>query len=175
MFADSRVIQQSPPITPSRPRRLPRCLQGAQVLVIGRQMGRNDDDDANSATTDVDAVAEAVEAFSRAGGAVLYVHYSRDQTPLSTKLFRDVLGIGVDVENNYWRYACNPMTESNGERKGITTSHAAGTPDSRTTGLTRSKWSLTSRRCTERSRLCLRETETPAASRSPLLTSIRAS
>lgn len=38
-------------------------------------MGQVDDSAANAASTDVDAVTAAVAAFSRAGGAVIYVHY----------------------------------------------------------------------------------------------------
>jgi hypothetical protein len=81
------------------------CLKGATLLVIGRQMGQEDDTAANSATTDASAVTADVAAFSRAGGSVLYVQYDGTANTLSNKLFTDVFGISTSVSDNYWRNA----------------------------------------------------------------------
>jgi immunomodulating metalloprotease len=72
------------------------------LLVIGRQMGRNDDTSTNSLTTNAMAVADAVEEFAQRGKPVMYVHYSRDATDLTKALFSRVLNIDPDVANNYW-------------------------------------------------------------------------
>ncbi len=78
------------------------CLVDADLLIIGRQMGRSDDAAANSATTDAIAVADAVEAFARRDKPVMYVHYSRDATELTKALFTRVLGINPEVTTNFW-------------------------------------------------------------------------
>ncbi len=80
---------------------LPGCLVDADLLVIGQQVGRNDDTAANSATTDTIAVADAVEAFARRGKPVLYVNYYYD-TPLSIALFTRVLGLSTSSGDNFW-------------------------------------------------------------------------
>lgn len=81
---------------------LPGCLVDADLLIIGRQIGNSDDTATNSAATNATAVTDAVEAFARRGKPVMYVHYSRTATELTTALFKRILGLGAQVANNYW-------------------------------------------------------------------------
>lgn len=80
---------------------LPACLATSQLLVISNQYGQNDDSLAPYVDTNGAAVAQAVEAFLRRGGAVLYMHYYRDcNSPVCTALM-PLFGLGTP-QNNYW-------------------------------------------------------------------------
>ena len=83
---------------------LPGCLANAQLLVIGRQMGTEDDSSANSPTTDPQFVANAVRNYSSHGGAVLYVHYYKGSNDLATALFSQVLKIDTRTNDNNDNY-----------------------------------------------------------------------
>lgn len=76
------------------------CLATSDLLIIGRQMGKNDDTAAPDTTTDAAAVASTVRAFMQRGKPVLYMHYYRDDTALTTALF-DLMGLGPS-STNYW-------------------------------------------------------------------------
>jgi immunomodulating metalloprotease len=83
--------------------KLDSCLQGANLLIIGRQQSRNT---GNSSSSDVypegynsDTVMQAVASAQARGVAVLYVHHYRDNNDLSSR-FMSLFGL--EVNNNYF-------------------------------------------------------------------------
>lgn len=59
------------------------CLSGADVLIIGNQMGRDGDSAAPSATVDVPAILSAVKDFMEGGGSVLFTPYGTGTSNLT--------------------------------------------------------------------------------------------
>lgn len=83
--------------------RLDACLQGADLLVIGRQQGPNignsSTPDAYPAGVDGAAVMQAVLAAQARGTPVLYLHHYRDAGDLATRM---LAYLGLGITNNYW-------------------------------------------------------------------------
>ena len=83
--------------------KLDACLQGADLLVIGRQQGPNignsNSPDNYPAGQDGATVMQAVAAAQARGTPVLYLHHYRDANDLATRML-DYLGLGIT--NNYW-------------------------------------------------------------------------
>lgn len=79
------------------------CLQGVDLLVIGREQGPNAYDGAQ--------VMKAVLAAQSRGIPVLYLHHYRDANDLAGRLLDH---FGLSVTNNYWEQnglsAYNPVT-----------------------------------------------------------------
>ncbi|MFO1275242.1 MAG: ImpA family metalloprotease [Sphaerotilus natans] len=71
--------------------RLDACLQGAHLLVIGREQGPQ--------AYDGPTVMKAVQAAQSRGIPVLYLHHYRDSNDLSGRLLEQ---FGLTVTNNYW-------------------------------------------------------------------------
>ncbi|MEK8046221.1 ImpA family metalloprotease [Ideonella margarita] len=76
------------------------CLQGANLLIIGRQQGPNvSGDDVFPAGYNADTVMSAVTAAQARGIPVLYLHHYRDANTLAARLLEY---FGLSVSNNYW-------------------------------------------------------------------------
>jgi immunomodulating metalloprotease len=83
--------------------KLDACLQGANLLIIGRQQSRNV---GNSSSPDVypvgynsDTVIQAVVSAQARGIAVLYLHHYRDNNDLSSR-FMSLFGL--EINSNYF-------------------------------------------------------------------------
>jgi immunomodulating metalloprotease len=83
--------------------KLDACLQGANLLVIGRQQSRNI---GNSTSPDVypagynsDTVMQAVTSAQARGIAVLYLHHYRDSNDLASRMMSM---LGLETNNNYF-------------------------------------------------------------------------
>lgn len=91
------------------------CLQGADLLVIGRQQGPNQGNsstpDTYPAGYDTRTVMTALKAAQARGVPVLYLHHYRDDNDLSSQLLAH---FGLAINNNYWAQeglqAFNPAT-----------------------------------------------------------------
>lgn len=79
--------------------RLSACLQGADLLVIGRQQGPGGSPDNYPGAYDGAAVMQAVQRAQAAGIPVLYLHHYRDANDLATRLL-DYFGLSIST--NYW-------------------------------------------------------------------------
>ena len=95
--------------------KLDACLQGANLLVIGRQQARNT---GNSSSPDVfpaaynsDTVMKAVISAQARGVAVLYLHHDGDTNDLSRRFLSH---FGLQANENYWEIegllAMNPAS-----------------------------------------------------------------
>ncbi len=92
------------------------CLATSQLLVIGIQMGRNDDSAVTATSTNTTQVSNAVRKFMENGGSVMYVHYYRVGTELGNSIL-SMMGVSpLDYNGytNYWRkagfYYANPFS-----------------------------------------------------------------
>jgi immunomodulating metalloprotease len=82
--------------------KLDACLQGANLLVIGRQQSRNADKsspDMYPTGYNSDTVMQAVASAQARGVAVLYLHHYRDNNDLSSR-FMSLFGL--EVNTNYF-------------------------------------------------------------------------
>jgi immunomodulating metalloprotease len=82
--------------------KLDACLQGANLLVLGREQSRNDGSSppaGSPAGYISDTVMQAVERAQQRGVAVLYLHHFYDNTELSSRLLAHM---GLQLNSNYF-------------------------------------------------------------------------
>ena len=76
------------------------CLQGADLLVIGRQQGTEQTGDTFPTGVDAALIAGVVDRAQARGIPVLYLHHYRDENALAAAL---LARFRLGVSNNYWQ------------------------------------------------------------------------